>query len=212
MTPQNLSSTAAEKSRLRREYRQRRAALPPEERTRATQALWARFTAWSGFLQAKVVHAPLSLPEEADTAPLFQACWALGKTTLVPRVGPGNSLECLHYLPNHRLIPGPYGIPLPEPAEPADEALLMNAGLVVVPGLAFDRQGGRLGFGQGYYDRFLARLNRLGNPPLLAAAAFQLQLAEPLPQDTWDIPLHALITDGSLYEIGDKSLTSLGEM
>lgn len=94
------------------------------------------------------------------------------------------------------LIAGRNGIMEPGPGVAA--VPIPDLDLVLVPGLAFDEEGFRLGRGAGFYDRFL------GHPSLTAASigvAFEVQMSPKLPRDEWDIPLHAIATERRWIQI-----------
>lgn len=103
------------------------------------------------------------------------------------------------------LTAGPYGIREPDMhvqlaaghlnALP-DALSVQELDVVIVPGVAFDRKGGRLGYGGGYYDRFLPQLRPNA---LKIGIAYQLQMVEQLPMETHDIPLDLIVTEKSVY-------------
>ncbi|MDH5751279.1 MAG: 5-formyltetrahydrofolate cyclo-ligase [Deltaproteobacteria bacterium] len=152
---------------------------------------------------APAVHLFISLPHEVDTAPLFPLFRKAGLLTGVPlqhgRSVPEQGLGVSLWNPGEPLARGPFGV-----AEPPPEAVrplaLERIALVIVPGLAFDRQGNRLGHGKGYYDEFLARLagarqNAGKRAPWLVAPCYSAQLLAGLPSDPWDIRLDFIVTE-----------------
>jgi 5-formyltetrahydrofolate cyclo-ligase len=104
----------------------------------------------------------------------------------------------------NQLIPGAYGIREPDPAmTPAlgDDAM---PEVVFVPGLAFGRDGGRVGYGGGYYDRFAAaRLKHSGKASrtLWIGAAFEAQLVDGLPLETHDLAMNGIVTEKAVYRV-----------
>ena len=132
-----------------------------------------------------------ALAGEVPTERIRQAYLAAGARLYYPRVAGKGTLAFYPHREGDGWETGPYGIlepSIPEGVEP----LLSGWDIIVVPGLAFDRQGNRLGRGFGYYDRFLGGLPvsvpRVG----LASAA---QLVPEVPVDAWDVPVHALVTE-----------------
>lgn len=126
----------------------------------------------------------VSVHTEVDTRSLLA-----GERILVPRVE-GDQIVAV---PLGELVPGAYGIPTcagPAHTGPID--------VVLTPGLGFDREGGRLGYGAGYYDRFFARYPRSRR----IALCFREQLLDRLPTETHDVPMHALCTPDGWLEIG----------
>lgn len=200
-----------QKEALRRKALQARAALGPVVREAASPRIAEALGALPAFRNARGVHCFLSLPDEVDTAPIFNACQALGIPTAIPvqgtvtesRLSSGKAvkrLDCVGWSPGMPLSPGPFKVPEPPPEQrrpfPLDEI-----DLVVVPGLAFDGQGGRLGHGKGYYDEFISRLLKARQakpklPPLvLVGVCFAAQVVSRTPCHSWDQPVHLVVTE-----------------
>jgi len=130
-----------------------------------------------------------ALPDELPLAEVLSRARADGKRTLLPRVTDGlelvlSSVDCIEHL-----RPGRYGVPEP-PAEAPVEVLGSDV-LVLVPGVAFDALGGRLGRGKGVWDRTLAA--RRG--AVVFGVGFELQVIEAVPQEEHDQPMDALVTE-----------------
>ncbi len=140
---------------------------------------------------ARVVMLYLPIPHEVDTADVALRAWQAGKTVVVPKVDYDkwriNAVVCRSL--NENMVTDLYGIPEPADADywPAGEI-----DLVVVPALAFDRSGNRLGRGGGLYDRFLAEPDVKA---LLCGLAFDEQVVDELPAEHHDRPVDLLVTD-----------------
>ena len=148
------TSITEEKAALRRAVRARLSAMSPEERAESDGVLFHRFLALPGLAAADRVLLFCGMGTEPDTARLIPALLDWGKQVLLPRCLPGRGLEARLVRPDSALIPHPYGM-----LEPGEDCPLVGKdaiGLVLVPGLAFDPSGGRLGQGAGFYDRWLA--------------------------------------------------------
>lgn len=199
------SSSSRLKASLRAEMRARRDALPPAARQGHAAAAAAHLLASPAWQKAATVSLYAAVRSEADTALLLRAAWESGKAVFLPycsRRVAGKMRLVLCPGPE-ALCPGPYGIP--EPAVSPDlshfEAVRKNGcpssvapELIVVPGLAFDRSGGRLGLGGGYYDRLLSRPEFSASLRMGFAYAAQLT-DDALPMDSWDVPMHAVCTE-----------------
>lgn len=149
-----LTSPQGEKAALRRELLQRRRKL--SGRPEKDRAIFRVITALPQYRQARRLYLYVSIGEEPGTRRLLLAALQAGKEVYVPRClqQPGE-MAFFRIAGEGDLSPGKFGIPEPDPARcpPAPDG---EEGLCLVPGLAFDRLGFRLGYGKGYYDRFLA--------------------------------------------------------
>lgn len=143
----------------------------------------------SGFLDSDIVLLYCSIPGEIETLPFIRK-WSSSKTIALPRVR-GEILEVREYRPDC-LAEGYRGI-----LEPSDDAPLVDMseiGFAVIPGVAFDRQGHRLGRGKGYYDRLLPSL-RCSK----AGVAFEHQIVAEVPVEAHDISMDMVITPNNSY-------------
>ena len=183
-----------EKKALRQAAAQRLAQLTPSQRAAWSQGIAGRVLALAGLAQARRVALFWSMDTEPDTLPLIGALARQGKQVYLPRVLGKGVMEMGRCLPGQPLHQGPFGIW--EPAGPALDAPLDWA---LVPGLAFDRWGGRLGRGGGYYDRFLA-----GTGAALAGLAFECQLVGRVPAQPHDVKMHLVITQRAVYHGGKE--------
>ena len=148
------SAIDLEKKELRRQVRERLAGLSPEELRVSDSALFARFLALPQVEAAKTIFAFWGIPgKEPDTARLFGELIARGKTVGLPRMLPGHQMEVRRYDPDKPLVRVSFGI-----SEPGEDCPLLareEIDLALVPAVCYDRRGCRLGFGGGYYDRWL---------------------------------------------------------
>jgi len=132
-----------------------------------------------------------SVRGEVGTGRIREAYLAAGAMLFYPCVMEGGTLEFHPHRNGDEWIEGPYGIPEP-PRLPGRRPRVDGFDLVLVPGVAFDRKGNRLGQGLGYYDRFLARLP---GDVLRVGLAYSDQVVPDVPVDEWDVPMHALATE-----------------
>ncbi|MDR1359850.1 MAG: 5-formyltetrahydrofolate cyclo-ligase [Deltaproteobacteria bacterium] len=190
----------ADKAALRRIMLKRRAALSAEERHSRSLAAQRHILDEALWQKASCVALYMAVRGEADTAALLERAWAEGKSVLLPlcsRQEKGRMDFC-PCAGRQALRPGLYGIPEPDP-DLARPSAPLTPDLLVVPGLAFDRQGFRLGLGGGYYDRFFLRSPWPGVARL--GLAFSFQILDALPREAWDRPVHALGTEDGLLWI-----------
>jgi 5-formyltetrahydrofolate cyclo-ligase len=132
-----------------------------------------------------------ALPDEVPTRPLFEALGRAGTPCLFPRTVPGRRLVFARVERWENLHPGGYGV-----LEPHESAPVFEPGegdVVIVPGLAFDRAGRRLGRGAGYYDRTFPPGGR--PRPLLVGMACEAQIVESVPADSHDRAMDAIVTE-----------------
>jgi 5-formyltetrahydrofolate cyclo-ligase len=189
--PQGVALREA-KLALRREMLARRDAQSAEIHAAASAAIAARIPALPEFAAANAVLLTLAFRSEWDTLPLVRAALAAGKTVVVPRVDTQARMLELHAIadPDRDIVAGFQGIPEPMPDLPKVPRDAID--FVLVPGVAFDLAGRRLGYGGGYYDRLLPLLS-----PRAArvAGAFELQLVDHVPAAPHDIAVDALVTE-----------------
>jgi 5-formyltetrahydrofolate cyclo-ligase len=180
------------KDQLRKKLLARLKQQKEDERRRRSEAIRRKVTRLTAFRQAAMVCCYVALPYEVQTWKMIEHMLARGKRVAVPLMQPRQKrLICSEVRdPATELAPGTLGVlePVPSARRPvALEAL----DLVFVPGLAFDRRGHRLGHGQGYFDRFLARLPE--TTPTLGLA-FRFQLFDRLPTSTHDLAVRQVLT------------------
>jgi 5-formyltetrahydrofolate cyclo-ligase len=173
---------AAEKAALRRRLLAVRARLSPDQRTAAARALRDAVLELPQAQMAGTIAAYYSLASEPDTHGLVYALWKRGSYVLLPLLRPDADLDWASYEGPDSLRPGPRG--LAEPAEPPRGMdAVARADLVLVPALAVDRGGVRLGRGGGSYDRALARVGP-GVPTI--ALIYDGELLDEVPADDHD--------------------------
>jgi 5-formyltetrahydrofolate cyclo-ligase len=183
-----MSESLVEAKRaLRREMADRRAALLPDERRRRSGEASARLLALPEVATAGTVAGFSALKGEIDPAPALEALALRGARVALPRVTGGSPRLRFHRAVGP-LRAGRYGILEPDPQAP--EVRPEEVEVFLLPGLAFDGDGHRLGFGGGYYDE-LGPLVR----GLLVGVAFDFQLVERCPAGEGDVPVDCLVTD-----------------
>ena len=188
------------KREARKRFLDRRRAFPDAEAAAASLALCERLGDLPEFEAATrvVLYAAIPGSGELDLRPAFDQLRASGRCALYPRCLAGGRLEFVEVRELAALGPGRHGIP-----EPGGEAvpLCSEEDLVLVPGLAFDRDGVRLGLGGGYFDRTFAPGR--GSSPRLVGVGYSWQLTDPLPREPHDRRMDAVLTDCETLRLTD---------
>ena len=182
-----------QKATIRKEILEKRKSQDPKSRAAQSRSIMRTLLSRKEFLKADKILIYLSKEGEVGTNDLLGRAFELGKRVCVPVVDRESDELRVSELPgpdsSFRL--GSFGV-----REPAEEDLNFvppdQIDLVVAPGLAFDRRGGRIGYGKGYYDRLLSRL---GSQVPRIALAFDFQVLDAVPQDENDIQVDAIITE-----------------
>ncbi len=193
-----LMEPQQEKKALRKQMRARRDAASPQERAVWSESIWRHISQLPAYQAARVAHVFLSIQSEIDTRPIIEGALAHGKRVVTP-IFARNSTETvcceIDTLADDAYDIGGFGLRVPRVMRPVDIALI---DVVLVPLLAFapapdapDERGWlRLGYGAGFYDRFLARVTA---PKI--GIAFSFQHVANLPREPHDILLDAIITE-----------------
>ena len=187
----------SEKRELRRAMVERILALDPRDRSAQEAELNTRFAALPGFAEAGTVLLYITaFPEEIDTKAMVDLAIARGKRLICPRVDRKARRLRLHRIEdlNTDLVPGTLGIP--EPRSGTQEVEPGQVDWVLVPGLAFDGRGYRLGRGAGHYDRLLPTLRH--DVPRWALA-LDCQWIDALPVEPHDVPLDGVVSPGRSF-------------
>ncbi len=188
------------KKDFRKNFIEGRIQLSPAEICKKSAEIFNRVYTLTEYASAAVVLAYMSFGNEVMTRSFIERCFRDGKRVALPRVmsfnGKGRSLAVFEIRSiNEDLVPGFKGIL--EPDASVLEMLEPEAvDLAVVPGVAFDKHCNRMGYGAGYYDRFLPQLR---SECLKAGVAFDIQLAEQLPTDEFDFKLDMVITESRIF-------------
>lgn len=191
-----------DKVALRREVLARRAALP--DRASRSMAIEARLHSLHEFEAARTVASYVGVGDEVATTALLARALARGVTVAVPWRD-GNDLHLARILSLDELVPVSFGLLEPPPGLAASPARMLappDAGLLLIPGVAFDRLGGRLGHGKGYYDRLL---ERAGPGPLRVALCYECQLVDRVPMVAGDEPVDLVVTEDATYRVSART-------
>ncbi|GAB4341499.1 MAG: 5-formyltetrahydrofolate cyclo-ligase [Cyanophyceae cyanobacterium] len=190
MTGTNLSVLGEEKRQLRRRFLAQRQGMAPEVWRDRSGAIGNRLRGLEVLERATVILAYGSHRQEPDLLPLMGSPWGQTKVWGLPRCE-GTRLIWHQWRAGEPLTSGAFGI-----REPLPDAPLMDrdrVGAMLVPLVAGDRAGYRLGYGGGFYDRLLA--DPAWQRPPAIGLAFDFALVDHLPREPWDRPLQGLVTE-----------------
>ena len=183
-----------EKEELRRRMRELRAAIPPDQRRPRSAAVEARLFEVAEVAAAHGVMVFSSFGSELSTVGIVRRLHREGRRVLLPFLRHG-VMEAAELPPDGGMIRTSYGPMEPESASPVDPSAIDVA---VAPGLAFDLDGYRLGFGGGNYDRYLVRMRI---DATLVGIGFDEQLLERIPHGAGDVPLDVIVTDARIVRV-----------
>jgi len=183
------SPAASPKAELRREIRAVLKEIPPATRLAASAQIRTRLKEQEFWRKASSILFFASLPDEVDLWPLLEETLAAGRIAALPRYNPviNDYQACRVQHPQTEVGPGQFGIR--EPKAGCVEIPVERLGLILVPGIAFDVRGGRLGRGRGFYDRLLA-----GIPGTKCGVTFDEQIVEVVPTGKLDVRMNFILT------------------
>lgn len=181
------------KKHIRQEIFARRKAAPEEQIRRDSRKIFELVRALPEYRQARCVYAYVDCRHEVMTREFIEAVWRDGKQAAVPKVE-GKDIVFYFIESFEELEKGCYGIQEPATGRRAEE----EKALMILPGVAFDRERHRVGYGGGFYDRYLSQHKQ--HPT--AAVAFEFQLMEKVPAEPTDIVPEILVTEKQVYRQG----------
>lgn len=196
-----IDDRTANKHQLRLRFKQKRAGVPSETRPqlhrRIAQHLDTLFTQRN---DAQHIAIYLASPLEADLQPWFERAWAVGKMLYSPVIGESAGDMEFYPLTSDTVIhSGRFGLREPVIVSAESRIKAQNLDAALLPLLAFDDQGNRLGMGGGYYDRYFARE---AQRPIIVGIGYEVQRsATTLPTQPWDIRLNSVVTELGLQNI-----------
>ena len=176
-----------EKKHIRKEIFEKRKNLTQEQAEKDSREIYQKIITLPQFQEATCVYAYVDYNKEVSTMEIIEQAWRMGKRVAVPKVtGPGTMKY--YYLESfEQLKPGYFQIPEPAWGEEAQE----EEAFLIVPGVAFDENRHRAGYGQGFYDRYLAAHRK--HPT--AAVAFEFQIVKEVPAEATDVFPDLVITE-----------------
>ncbi len=175
------------KKELRKQYKALRDSIPEENRAHLSTEICRKITKLDAYKTAKTLLLYASAGNEVDLSPLFEKAQKDGIACAFPRCIADGIMEFYYVSALSELQKGAYGIMEPPTDRPATN---FRSALAIVPALAYDKDGYRLGYGGGYYDRFLAKY-----PVFAVGVAYSACITDTLPCGEFDIAVDTVITE-----------------
>ena len=193
-----MCSDPADKAALRARFRRLRRETPPSVRAVRDAAIADRLRSLAEYRRCGTLLIYVSKPDEVATDALIESAWADGKTVGVPRSAPDGTMVFCRITCWTELQPGAFGVR--EPVGACPQLIPDETALCVVPGLCFDRFGCRVGYGKGYYDRFLRQFpgKTVGLCPAEA-------LEQRIPPSPTDCPVQQIVTEQEVRRASGSS-------
>jgi len=190
-----VASLSGNKSHVRREVLGKRLALSSGDFFRRSLSVQKRFLHLDEFKRSQKVALYKSFRHEVCTDHILATSLRQGKELYFPKVGEGEAgLDFIKLEEGHLFSPGAYSIDEPEGGEFLESLVLLD--LVVVPGVAFDGDGRRLGYGKGYYDMTLKRAECA-----IVALAFNFQVVDCIDSEPHDVGVHKIVTEEGVIDL-----------
>lgn len=189
-----MDTAALEKQRLREERLAAREALSEQERSVLDDRITQKLLATSEYAEATTVLTYVSVSSEVSTRMIIESALRDGKTVAVPRCLPGHCLEFVAIVSLEQLVAAPFNLLEPAKDLPALTESQKNNSICIVPALLVDTKGYRLGYGAGFYDRFLSTY-----PGKKICLAYQQSLSRTtLPHTAFDVAVDVVITESEV--------------
>jgi len=189
-----MDTAALEKQRLREERLAAREALSEQERSVLDDRITQKLLATSEYVEATTVLTYVSVSSEVSTRMIIESALRDGKTVAVPRCLPGHCLEFVAIASLEQLVAAPFNLLEPAKELPAVTEDQKNNSICIVPALLVDIKGYRLGYGAGFYDRFLSTY-----PGKKICLAYQQNLSRTiLPHTAFDVAVDVVITESDV--------------
>ena len=187
------------KNALRLEARKRRLNLSPINQTKSASALVVQLRRLPVYRRATNIAFYIANDGELNPSLALKQALMRKKCCYLPCLTTRNSMIFRRYTPNTRMIPNIYNILEPQPRAASIPAVRLD--VVLLPLVAFDRKGNRLGMGGGFYDRTFDFKRRF-NPrkPVLVGLAHSIQEVDSLPTNDWDVPLDYVVTEKDVFK------------
>lgn len=198
-------SGQAVKAKLRAERLAARDAISVPDRVDKSLSLASHGMAAVDLRDGTIVSGFLPIRSEADVRPLMDLLRERGARICVPVVLDKETIVFRELVHGGELVAGVFGT-----VGPGLDAAELDPEIMLVPLAAFDRRGHRIGYGGGYYDRAIYRLQQKGCNPRLIGIAFDCQEVASVPEEPHDIRLHGILTESGFRDLSDEAIVKIG--
>lgn len=182
------------KKKIRKEILALRKAVPKDVLEEKSKLIAEKVTSHPNYQQADTILAYIDAKGEVQTKPIIEDAWSKGKKVAVPKVH-GDIMKFYLISSYEELEPGNFGIL--EPVENCEVIInILENTVVLMPGVAFDMKGNRIGYGKGYYDKYFSKYPETYK----IALAFSMQIVPEIPADEFDIKANCVITEKNEME------------
>jgi 5-formyltetrahydrofolate cyclo-ligase len=182
-----------EKKKMRKKVKQLLTQLTDKEKQEYSEAIAEKLYALSAWKKAKCIGITISRGNEVHTLPIIEKAWCEGKKICVPKCDPDEKTMVFREIHSFAQLESVY-FGLLEPIEDiTKEVEAAEMDLMVVPGIVFSRDGYRIGYGGGYYDRYLQQFTQT-----TISLAYSVQIVERVPAEPHDIPVQMIITNNEV--------------
>lgn len=180
-----------EKKDIRKNILLLREGLSKEESKEKSEKICRKLYEMESLRQAEIIYGYMPIRNEVDIVPLLKKLLKEGKRLALPRVS-GDRMDFYEINSLQDVVEGSFHV-----LEPKEYCRKMEAaGLVLIPGVAFDKKGGRIGYGKGYYDKYFAahnqKLQKIG-------IGYTIQIVDTIPTTSLDIPLDGLVSEEGIW-------------
>ena len=185
------------KEAIRKTILEIRDGLAPEARIEKSLIAADHAAEFLSFEPGTVISGFFPIRSEIDARPLMDMLRRRGARLCLPVVLDKTNIEFRELVRGAELIATGFGT-----SGPSSEAAVLDPQILIMPLAAFDKTGGRIGYGAGYYDRAIAKLKSKGLIPSLIGLAFTCQFVDEVPIEPHDVPLDAAITEDGVFALG----------
>lgn len=190
------------KNAIREKHKKIRGSIPPDKKRVFDTKICNRIMSLVSYRFADVIMLYAPINNEIDISPVAVAAFASGKKVVFPRCIPDTSKMEFHYIGSlDELKPGTMNIPEPDASAPvfkASDITDKNKCLCIIPALAFDKRGYRIGYGKGYYDRYLSRFECIR-----AGVIYSELFADQLPNGRFDLKVDFIVSERGVTMVNE---------